>query len=103
MPWVWYLRVVHGIRRPELRGRLPPRQVRPGEPSAAQNACRVNDLLCAQAYQEAAAIKFSEKQQKKAKIAARGRLRNKLPPLQALQLDPSGAQPSNAVLTLSAH
>ena len=103
MPWVWYLRVVHGIRRPELRGRLPPRQVRPGEPSAAQNACRVNDLLCAQAYQEAAAINIWRNLAKKAKIAAIARLRHKLPPLQALQLDPSGAQPSNAVLTLNAH
>ena len=48
MPWVWYLRVIHGIRRPELRGRLPPRQVRTGEPSATHNACRAHDLaLCA--------------------------------------------------------
>ena len=60
-------------------------------------------MLCAQAYQEAAGVKIWSKQPKKAKNAAIGRLRHKLPPLQALQLDPSGAQSSSALLALSAH
>jgi hypothetical protein len=60
-------------------------------------------LLCAQAYQEAAAINIGRNLSKRAKNAAIGRLRNKLPPLQALQLDPSGAQSSSALLALSAH
>ena len=52
-------------------------------------------------YQEAAGVKIWSKQPMKAKNAAKGKLRNKLPPLQALQLDPSGAQSSSAPLSLS--